>query len=78
MVPLVRPVTVHPVAVVAEHLKFPVVDVTAYPVTAAPPSVVGGDQLNVAVPFPGIALTDAGAEGTVDGTTAALGVEGIP
>ena len=48
-------------------------EVTLYPVIDAPPFDVGALHESVACEFPGVAVTDVGAPGTVRGVTAAEG-----
>ena len=43
-----------------------------------PPSDVGGVQVTVALPFPGVATTFVGVPGVVRGVMALDGVEGGP
>ena len=77
-VPFVRPETVQLVAVVAQ-VSPPGDEVTVYSVIAAPPLLAGAvhetTDWRLAAP---VALTDVGAPGTVEGTTAADAAEAEP
>jgi hypothetical protein len=74
----VRPVTVHDVDAVV-HVNEPGVDVTVYPVIAAPPVLAGAiqDTTDWVLAFEA-PDTEVGAPGTVDGVTAAEAVEATP
>lgn len=74
--PFDRPVTEHDVAPVVEQEPPAGTEVTAYPVTADPPSDAGAVHVTVAEPSPAIADTDVGAPGTVLGVTAEDAVDG--
>lgn len=73
-VPFVRPVTVMgelvPVAVTPPGL-----DVTVYCIISKPPLSVGGVNVTVACPFPAVAETPVGANGTLAGIIAAEGAD---
>jgi hypothetical protein len=70
----VRPVIVQVVAGVAgatevtEQLS-PVLAVAVYPVMVAPPSFVGGVQVTVTEPLPGVAMTPVGAPAATPGVS---------
>jgi hypothetical protein len=70
-VPLVRPVTVAEVAPVVVIVRPPGAAVTVYPVTTEPPSPVGAVHDTTAAALPAVAVTPAGAPGTVLGVTPA-------
>jgi hypothetical protein len=61
------------------HVNPPGFDVTVYEVISAPPSENGSDHETVTWPSPTDSIvTSDGAEGTVDGTTAAETSEAAP
>ena len=66
--PVVRPLNVQ-LVIVVEHVKPLGLDVTVYPVMAAPPLLVGAVQLMEAAWAPLVAVAEApvGAPGTVAG-----------
>jgi hypothetical protein len=70
---LVSPVTVQVVPAVVHPVELGEL-VTVYPVTAEPLATAAA-QLIMAEPSPLVAVTDVGADGTLAGTTAALGVD---
>ena len=77
-VPLERPVTVQLVELV-EHVNEPGVEVTVYPVIAAPPVLTGAVHDTTDSPFAApVALTAVGAPGTVEGVAAADADEDAP
>ena len=74
---MVSPVTVQVVAVVVVQVLAPGAEVTVYPVTGDPPSLVGAVQDTAACALPGTADTDTGADGAVGGGTVAVGVTAV-
>ena len=71
-----RPVTVA-VVPVEVAVKPPGLEVTVYPVIAAPPVLPGAVHVTVACVLPAVADTEVGAEDTVAGTTAAEAAEAV-
>lgn len=67
-VPLVRPVIVQLVPVVAQVFP-PGLTVTVYPLMGEPPSLAGAFQLTVACPAPAVVLMPVGAPGADRGVT---------
>jgi len=69
-VPFVKPTTAQVIAELLVQVFAPGEEVTKYEVTTAPP-VLGSNQETTAWPFSNeVAVTPAGADGTVEGTTA--------
>ena len=65
---MVRPVTVNGLALPVA-VRPPGLEVTVYPVMAAPPLETGAVKEIAASAFPATAETDVGLPGTVDGVT---------
>lgn len=73
--PLVRPVTAMGGA---EPFWLPLPQLAVYPVTALPPSTVGGVNATLNWALPRVATTAVGASGTVAGVTLADGADAGP
>ncbi len=76
---MVRPVIAHVNVPVVVHTLLPGVEVTLYPVIAAPPSETGAVQVIVERPDSApVAATPLAAPGTVDGVAVFDGSDALP